>query len=91
MVSQCAECVEMLCVLGCSGCCGVISGGFKYFDFSPLPREMIQFDKHIIFFKWVETTISLGWIFEIVSLQQRLVVLADSSRGLFHCQQNFLG
>ena len=33
----------------------LLVGGFKYFLFSPLPEEMIQFD-YIIFFKWVETT-----------------------------------
>ena len=31
-----------------------LGGGFKYFLFSPLFREMIQFD--YILFKWVETT-----------------------------------
>ena len=30
-------------------------GGFNFFEFSPLPGEMIQF-VYIIFFKWVETT-----------------------------------
>ena len=32
-----------------------LGGGFKYFLFSPLCEEMIQFDEHI-FSKWVETT-----------------------------------
>ena len=25
-----------------------LGGGFKYFIFSPLPGEMIQFDEHIL-------------------------------------------
>ena len=33
----------------------ILGGGFKYFLFSPLPGEMIQFD-YMIFFKGVETT-----------------------------------
>ena len=32
----------------------LLGGGSKYFLFSPLPGEMIQFDSY--FFKWVETT-----------------------------------
>ena len=32
-----------------------LGGGFKYFLFSTLPGEMIQFD-YIIFFRLVETT-----------------------------------
>ena len=31
-----------------------LGGGFKYFLFSPLPGEMIQFDQN--FSKWVETS-----------------------------------
>ena len=34
---------------------GNLAGGFKYFLFSSLSGKMIQFDEHIIFFKWVET------------------------------------
>ena len=33
----------------------ILGGGFKYFLFSSLFGEMIQFD-YIIFFRWVETT-----------------------------------
>jgi len=33
----------------------VLGGGFKYFLFSPLLGNMIQFD-YCIFFRWVETT-----------------------------------
>ena len=39
-----------------------LGGGFKYFLFSSLPGEMIQFVSiGLIFFKWVETTNYIDW------------------------------
>ena len=33
-------------------CFIILDGGFKHFLFSPLPREMIQFDEHIFQMGW---------------------------------------
>ena len=44
-----------------------LGGGFKYFVFSPLPGEMIQFDEHIFQIGWFNHQVVTLFIYKFLS------------------------
>ena len=44
-----------------------LGGGFKYFVFSPLPGEMIQFDEHIFQIGWFNHQVAPLFIYSFLS------------------------
>ena len=54
----------------------ILGGGFKYFLFSPLPGEMIQFDEHIFQRGWFNHHLALCIrYFQVFECGQTLVLV----------------